>query len=995
MELPPQKHPATKLIQIPFAILRTLTWWTIPGNLSISVPFRPLQPTTTLYTDASLLGWGATCSRLRVQGTWNRQERRKHINFLELLAIFNALKAFETVLCSQVVQIASDNIPAVFYINKQGGTKSPALARLSMDIWDWCIPRNIMLLAVHLAGTDNIKADMLSRQMSTTHEWELDRQICEKLFHLWGYPDTDLFATQGNRVCAQYCSRVGIGSGLMGDFLCLSSNLTSNKSGCENSPRQCHRDISNSVVAETTMVCHSLATIQKNVSSPTNSSSCVITARQSDPTSGYNLPQVDSMADQLSHFTESIPTPPCSTEDPVQQSVHTAPTSDSTAIAAEFRYKISAELRRGLVHVPSPSIIGLMYVPDKTALSAELFFHPFFADDTSLLQVWPDRTVPSAVLTSPQFSSDDTVLPPSVVRDDESNEYMKSSLLESDSAFISTDGEAFPTLEENNFNMARTSPPPPVSARERRREKKKDDVPLRVTPPLQSDNSSLYSTSSLNIDHLKALNEERLQRLNELQKKDSHIDGGDAVDVVYLDFSKAFDKVPHDILVEKLRSFGIHQSTVRWIRAWLTDRKQTVTISGESSGWRPVTSGVPQGSVLGPILFNPFINDMEEGVNSLLIKFADNTKTGAVATTEEQVLQIQRDLDRLWKWAGDNRMAFNVDKCQVLHLGHRNRCHKYKLGDKWLESSTCERDLGVLVDCRLNMSQQCDAVVKRANATLGCIARSVASRSREGPESPDKSHVSFTELMSRLVQSLDIDAVQCPGPKMDKFYDIVRGEQSTLIVLPLITTLRQAMTALELALPASTDVQEGREARGHTVPRDKEGWKIDSLARRVYAASGLGLRTSNYKVTLARYQYFIMQRLHNVALTLPDHQGDLAKVLIKEAMQVMQGYQIEFDIVPLSSPIWFTSCSPVLLDEMHQLLRKGVIRQVFPSDGLYGFYSRYFTVLKRDVNHISLGHDNNILKELPSKGDRRSNSVDTVATEPWLRPGTSETLQHG
>ncbi|KAF7238277.1 hypothetical protein EYD10_15003 [Varanus komodoensis] len=76
-------------------------------------------------------------------------------------------------------------------------------------------------------------------------------------------------------------------------------------------------------------------------------------------------------------------------------------------------------------------------------------------------------------------------------------------------------------------------------------------------------------------------------------------------------------------------------------------------------------------------------------------------------------------------------MAFNVDKCKVLHLGHRNSCHKYRLGDKWLESSTCERDLGVLVDCRLNMSQQCDAVVKRANATLGCIARSVASRSRE------------------------------------------------------------------------------------------------------------------------------------------------------------------------------------------------------------------------------------------------------------------------
>ncbi|KAF7249939.1 RNA-directed DNA polymerase from mobile element jockey [Varanus komodoensis] len=140
------------------------------------------------------------------------------------------------------------------------------------------------------------------------------------------------------------------------------------------------------------------------------------------------------------------------------------------------------------------------------------------------------------------------------------------------------------------------------------------------------------------------------------------LDGGDAVGVAHLDFSKAFDKVPHDILVGKLKSFGIDQSTVRWIRAWLSDRKQRATVSGESSGWWPVTSGVPQGSVLRLILFILFINDMEEGVNSLLIKFADNTRMRAVATTEEQVLRIQKDLDRLWKWAGDNRTAFSEDR---------------------------------------------------------------------------------------------------------------------------------------------------------------------------------------------------------------------------------------------------------------------------------------------------------------------------------------------
>ncbi|KAF7239024.1 Heparan-alpha-glucosaminide N-acetyltransferase [Varanus komodoensis] len=142
------------------------------------------------------------------------------------------------------------------------------------------------------------------------------------------------------------------------------------------------------------------------------------------------------------------------------------------------------------------------------------------------------------------------------------------------------------------------------------------------------------------------------------------------VDVFYQDFTKAFDKVPHDILVKKLRTLGIAQITVRWITVWLTDQKQRVAISGESSGWQLVTSRVPQSSVLGLILF---INDLEEGLTSLLTKFTDDTKVGTVATTEQQVPQIQKDLDRLRKWAEDNRMAFNAVKYKVLHLGHMNR----------------------------------------------------------------------------------------------------------------------------------------------------------------------------------------------------------------------------------------------------------------------------------------------------------------------------------
>uniref|UniRef100_A0A670KJQ5 Reverse transcriptase domain-containing protein n=1 Tax=Podarcis muralis TaxID=64176 RepID=A0A670KJQ5_PODMU len=172
-------------------------------------------------------------------------------------------------------------------------------------------------------------------------------------------------------------------------------------------------------------------------------------------------------------------------------------------------------------------------------------------------------------------------------------------------------------------------------------------------------------------------------------------------------------------------------ATTQWICNWLTDRTQRVLINGSSSSWRRVTSGVPQGSVLGPVLFNIFINDLDDGLKGILIKCADDTKLGGVANTPEDRITLQNDLDRLENWAKTNKMNFNREKCKVLHLGIKNERHKYKMGDTWLESSTCEKDLGVLIDHKLDMSQQCDAAAKKANAILGLINRSIASRSRE------------------------------------------------------------------------------------------------------------------------------------------------------------------------------------------------------------------------------------------------------------------------
>uniref|UniRef100_A0A493TB79 Reverse transcriptase domain-containing protein n=1 Tax=Anas platyrhynchos platyrhynchos TaxID=8840 RepID=A0A493TB79_ANAPP len=180
-----------------------------------------------------------------------------------------------------------------------------------------------------------------------------------------------------------------------------------------------------------------------------------------------------------------------------------------------------------------------------------------------------------------------------------------------------------------------------------------------------------------------------------------------------------------------MSSIQLNKNIVRWVSNWLIGRAQRVVVDGATSGWWMVTSGVPQGSILGPVLFNVFINDLDVELEGVLSKFADDTKLGGVVDSAEGGKALQRDLDRLESWAITNHMKFNKGKYRVLHLGRGNSGFTYRLGDEMLESSPAERDLGVVVDSKLNMSQQCALAARRANRILGCIKHSIASPSRE------------------------------------------------------------------------------------------------------------------------------------------------------------------------------------------------------------------------------------------------------------------------
>ena len=163
----------------------------------------------------------------------------------------------------------------------------------------------------------------------------------------------------------------------------------------------------------------------------------------------------------------------------------------------------------------------------------------------------------------------------------------------------------------------------------------------------------------------------------------------------------------------------------------LAEQQKKVVINGQASDWGSVTSGVPQGSVLGPLFFIIYINDIDNGLNNHISKFADDTKIGNTVITESDRLSLQQDLNKIIKWSEDWNMPFNIDKCQVLQIGNRNNKFQYDMKGQKLKTASTVKDLGVIVSQNLKFSRQCNETTSKANKMLGFITRNFSFKSKD------------------------------------------------------------------------------------------------------------------------------------------------------------------------------------------------------------------------------------------------------------------------
>jgi Reverse transcriptase (RNA-dependent DNA polymerase) len=211
------------------------------------------------------------------------------------------------------------------------------------------------------------------------------------------------------------------------------------------------------------------------------------------------------------------------------------------------------------------------------------------------------------------------------------------------------------------------------------------------------------------------------------------VDRGESVDIFYLNFSKAFDKVPRERLLVKLKAKGVSGKLADWLRNWLSGRVQTVKVRNSESGEQDVESGVPQGTVLGPCLFKVHIDDIDEVVKQLvdlLSKFADDTKGAKIIRSMQDAALLQEALNKLCEWARTWGMQFNEKKCKIMHVGRNNPKYEYFMNGTKLCVVEEEKDVGVIIHRSLKPARQCERAAAIATGVLMQLVKCFHYRDR-------------------------------------------------------------------------------------------------------------------------------------------------------------------------------------------------------------------------------------------------------------------------
>jgi hypothetical protein len=245
----------------------------------------------------------------------------------------------------------------------------------------------------------------------------------------------------------------------------------------------------------------------------------------------------------------------------------------------------------------------------------------------------------------------------------------------------------------------------------------------------------------------------------------------------------AFVTVPHERLKKKLKAHGIDGKLLAWIAAWLEGRWRRIVLNGCESTWEQVLSGVPQGSVLGPLLFLIFINDLDAvaGIAEWILKFADDTKAARVINSDEDRQSLQAALDSIVNWSVTGGMRFNIKKCKVMHLGRRNNNYVYEMAGQKLDKTREEKDLGVIISDNLKPAAQCAKAAKRAQTVLGQISRAFLYRDRtvfmQLYKQYVRPHLEFSVQAWAPYNAADVEALKKVQKKAVKMVSGLRSQE--------------------------------------------------------------------------------------------------------------------------------------------------------------------------------------------------------------------------